>query len=350
MNKMSYNELLLTAKEDHYITLYDVENLVESLSQTRHLEDDDFDYDAEDYSRSPRQKLKTIARLFIDATITIIGTADDYHNIAVDFARNNDYLSACIILERGLEKNQYNIDLLSDLLRYRLSAGEFDKCELLYDTLRSIGELRWNWRAFSFSLDFLAKKVEHTEPGQDGLEIIKEALRLADDFIARFPGDRAFFDKAELLRAFGSTVDQQEETILREGINCLQVSPRCSLRLADILFDRGKYTDALRALKRCFINKFVPQPDINSDYAFLVMAFSKISLLFKNGQKANYMEDEDKINDAYKDIHTAMAGLSGIFAQSAHNAVKAIQAQTGIDYPYPEDFSDMSMEDQNDDY
>lgn len=350
MNKMSYNELLLCAKEDHYITLYDVRLLVESLSQARQWEDDDFDYDAEDYSRSPRQKLKTIARLFKDDTITISGTADDYHNIAVGFARNNDYLSACIVSERGLEKNQYDIDLLSDLLHYRLSAGEFDKCESLYDTLRSIGEFRWTWRAFSFSLDYLAKKVVHTASEQEAQSIVTEALRLADDYIARFPEDRAYFDKAELLRAFGGSVDQQEEAILREGINRLRVSPRCSLRYADILFERGKYTDALKALKRCFVNKFVPQPDINSDYAFLVMAFSKISLLFKNGQKANYTEDEVKINDAYKDIHTAVEGLTGIFAQSAHSAVKAIQAQTGIDYPYPEDFSDMSMEEQNDDY
>ena len=34
----------------------------------------------------------------------VVGSADDFHNLAVDFSRRDDYETACNILDEGLKR------------------------------------------------------------------------------------------------------------------------------------------------------------------------------------------------------------------------------------------------------
>lgn len=339
MRRIQYEELIQTAMKEKMISLPDVEIVVNDLIQgpdTDEFADETGNFD---YENNPRRKLREIAKLFdTDNTeCKILGTADDYHNVAVNYAKQNIYDGACKILQYGLRVIPYSIDILADLVRYGISGGQYWLCEEPYNVLSKISKDRWNWRAFSFSIDYLIEKANHVESDIDRNNLKQQALVLADNFIEKNKSDQAYFDKASILREFGDDHinNQTEQSVLQCGLDNVKSAPKCALRLADILFERGEYKDAIVNLWQCCTNTFKPQPDINSSYAFLLLALSKASELFSENQKEDYADSEKMIYALYKDFHTAIRnGLNSAFNRTAHAAIKVIETQTGYEYPY----------------
>lgn len=339
MKKIQYEELMQIAEEENLMSLSDVEAVVNNLIQgpdTDEFADESGDFD---YANNPRKKLRDIAKLFDSdkKDLQIYGTADDYHNVAVNYARQNIYDGACKILQYGLLAIPYSVDILADLVRYGISSGQYWLCEEPYNTLSGISKDRWNWRAFSFSIDYLVEKANHVSSDLERNGLKQQALTLADQFIEKDKSDQAYFDKANILREFGddSINNQTEQSVLRCGLNNVKVAPKCALRLADILFEKGDYKEAIENLWQCCNNTFKPQPDVNGSYAFLLLALSKASELFSDNQRDDYSEVEKMVYAIYKDLHTAISyGLNGVFRQTADKAISVIETQTGYEYPH----------------
>ena len=338
MEQVQFEELMQSTQEEKTLILIEVQSVVEDLVQNAETEENEIG--EFNYLTSPRKKLRDIAKLFENNELRILGTSEDYHNAAVNYARQNLYDCACIILQRGLCAMPYSVDLLADLIRYRVSSGEHFLSKEPFCTLSHIEKERWNWRAFSFSIDYLLEEANLVESKKERNILKRKALLLADQFIQKEKSDQAYYDKAAVLNAFGSNSpnadsDVTEESVLRCGLEKVKVAPKCALRLADILFDRGDYAEAIEKLQRCCINAFKPQPDINGSYAFLLLGLSRASKLFDGENKSDYSNSEELVNLMYKDFHTAISnGLNGTFKKTADTAIKVIEAQTGFEYPY----------------
>ena len=85
--------------------------------------------------------------------------SDDYHNKAVDRARRGRNREATNICMEGLKKFPLNVDLLADTIKYSSEAGDMQTAADYYSILKeNVPFQRWNWRAFTFSFDYLLKE------------------------------------------------------------------------------------------------------------------------------------------------------------------------------------------------
>ncbi len=334
MNNISYEEFIKVVETEKTVNLLDVDKITEQII----LYSDDFD----EYENSNRKKLYHIASLFENKDLTFIGTADNFHNTAVSYAKHDLYDISCKILECGINKIPYSSDLLADYIKYGMSCGQIEKCNVFFERLQNIPKERWSWRAFSFSIDYLLEKCNYIGQQIELNNIKRKALSLADMLIDRKSGklDQAYFDKATIYREFAET--EEELRTLRLCMKSINSSPKCALRLADIAFEKGDYATAIENLKHC-CSRINPQPDIRNDYAFLLLGLSKTSALFDKNK--NFEGGEDDILSIYKDMHTALInGLVDIYKNTANTIIKILSAQSGIKYPYDDLLEDDEFE------
>lgn len=332
IEKINFDELIQEVNQEKAITVSNVEEVIEHLIQSQESVES---FEEFEYTNSLRKKIRTLADMFSNQDFKVYGTADDFHNCAVPFARENMYDCACMILQRGLEESNMAVDLLADYLRYGISCGKYVECEEYYNRLKKIPKKQWNWRAFSFSIDYLLDGINHTIDTKQRNDLKRTALKLSDEFIAVVGTDQAYFDKAQVVKTFGKAITETEESILQQGLNSLKVAPKCALRMSDIYFERGDYKEASELIKRCWINAFKPQPDINGSYSFLLSALSKTSRLFVENLDGDFSDNKSMVLDVYKDFNTAFeSGLPKMYKDSANTAIKIIVAQTDCEYPY----------------
>lgn len=326
---MTYHQLMQAIDEEKIFNIATISATIENL-----LLEEDYE---ENYTSSAQKKMRDIVRIIEDNSIQYEGTADHFHNLAVDYARMDMYDSACRILERGIKDMPTSIDLLADFIKYGILCGRHAECKDYYERLHGIPFSQWNWRAYSFSIDYLLD-CRTRMINSDGLVGIKrEALAIANRFIKNIKSEQAFFDKASIYRAFNEPKKEREVLVL--ALNSLRTTPKCTLRLADIEFDEGNFEVAVTHLRRC-CNSFSPQPEISRSYTYLLSALGKASLLFegkfeKESDLYDFTDDKDKVNTIYTDFHTAIEnGLSGIYKKTADAVIKTIVAQSKIEYPY----------------
>ena len=284
----------------------------------------------EDGYYSENDHLAELEQLFLIPDLQWTGPSASFHNLAVSFSRADKNRSACNVLERGLAMYPASVDLLADYLKYGTEDGRWEVCSKCYDTLQSLGMDSWNWRAYSFSIDYLLEMRERTlcSVERDGLR--SKVLDLAKRFVAKQKSDLAYFDLANVHRMLNEKT--AEETILKRATDSNHFFPRCSLRLADIAISRGDYPLALKRLKVCQV-ALKPQADINPSYVYGLNALCKSSLLI--GQ---ILEDEGEFKvyrpqaeSIYKDYNTAVAiGLDEIMKKTLQAVVAVIENQTGV--------------------
>lgn len=259
-----------------------------------------------------------------------VGSSSDFHNLAVDFSKADRNRSACNVLLRGLNIYPASINLLADFLKYGSEDGRWEECSKFYKTLHALGENEWNWRAYSFSIDYLLEIREKTEDIEARKAIQTEVIRLAEAFVKKEESDLAYFDLASVYRALNK--NDEEESILEQAIAKNNFFPRCSLRLADIAIAKGNYLMALNRLKLCQV-ALKPQSDISLSYVYVLSVLCKSSILISkiidgNEVNANYQDESISI---YKDYNSAIAiGLDGIMKETLQAVVAVVENQTGI--------------------
>lgn len=333
MNNIGYIELTEIIHEEGSINLKDVASVFKKLVDT----DDDFEDSS--YANSARKKLRDLAQLVKNGELKVFADDNDYHNLAVDYARLNLYDCALWILDRGLKENPSS-DLLADKILYGSESGQRELCEEAYTSLIRLDKESWGWRAYSFTIKYYLKKVKNLQKGKARDNLKSKTYALAEEFIGyaqlnpEDAADRAYFEKASLIKELGPNgeIGITQESILREGCKAINPAPQCSLCLADIMFERGNYDEAISFLNQCKLAINRPQPDINPAYVYLLYGMARTSKLIKETADGDFSGKKSEIDSIYRDFHTATDSFSinATYKDAANRTIKLLEIQTGF--------------------
>lgn len=230
----------------------------------------------------------------------VIGSANDFHNLAVNFSMRDDYETACNILDKGLELFPRDVDLLADYLQNGLNCGRFIVCEEYFNRVFKIPMTCWTWRGFSFAIDYMKSLSNNMESEEELAEWKKKMINLADSYYTYFPySEDTFLAKAGIYQYFNDR--EKEIEILMDALEKINNCPRCSLRLADIFFDKGDYRQALKYLERCKKGSVQTQEKINQGYMYYLFGLCKAAEM----HQSSAYDDEERIKGIYQDFSIA---------------------------------------------
>ena len=264
------------------------------------------------------------------------GDADDWHNFVVDIARKDIYNLACDLLECGLSIYPKNIDLLADYLQYGTSCGRIEKCKSFYKVLSRIPKIRWSWRGYSFSVNYLIYQWERSDSEKELDELQEKMLGLAEAFRKNLPYDEESYrceaDVYKLLHR-----KKEEEEVLRSALNDLKIAPKCALRLSDLLFDRGDYEEALIHIRRGLRDAMQTQRSINEGYLYYLMGLTKMAL----AQQAEAGISEEVACDIYSDFDISLQQeRKATYITTMKSKVIVLINKSGI--PVPDKFEELN--------
>lgn len=339
-----------SVETEQYLVLSDAIETVQILLNEK--ENMEFDYDAsESYDTSTKKKLRNISKLFTRDDIKYYGNADEYHNLAVGYSKQSMFYEACLILERGLKKFNSSVDLFADIIQYYANIGMMEEAEGAYEKLSKISRDRWNWRAYVFVSNYLMECV-NVNFGADrysngGIrfsqeDTIRQAFETADQYIEYAQThteniDKAYYQLSETISKLGVRhQDENEESVLLKGCQLSESATRCALKLAELYFQRGNYSESINYLNKSIITSGSPQPEVRRSYLYLLRAMSSTSQLLhsinSNSQSGNFGEKKDCIHNIYRDFNSALAtgDLPNEYEQAAKNTIKILETQSNI--------------------
>ena len=216
--------------------------------------------------------------------------ADDFHNKAVSFSQLSKYKQAAALCEKGLTRFPYNLDLLADVIKYFSMDGNEEKAAEYYAILQDrIPMHRWNWRAFTFSVDYLLSgDVEKNQ---------QEARRVVEAYKKVLPyEERAYMAESELEEALGNHDRSME--VLRNAISRLRNAAQSALRLADMEMKRGEYEKVLETTSYVQAASASPQPTINMPYIMLLNVMAEDAILW--GREVVHERDVKALEKKYE--------------------------------------------------
>lgn len=265
------------------------------------------------------------------------GDSDDYHNLAVEFARLDLYEQALNVLEKGLIANKFSPDLLADMILYGIEGGQINRSDVAYNKIIKLDRNVWGWRAYSFVISYYIEKAKNYPCGKKHDQYKELSIKTAEEFVDyavnRSPRDtdRAYYKLSSVYALFG--VRSKEDGLLHKGYNSVNIAPQCSLGIADELYERGKYNDALPYIEKCILAINNPQPDINPSYVHLIYALAKTQRFLDKTSDEDFNGKQIEIEDIYKHFHIATDayGASEVFKKVSKQTIKALEIQTGID-------------------
>lgn len=283
---------------------------------------------------------------------TFSGSADDFHNFAVELARKDEYVMACDILEIGLnnEKGGFskNCDLLADYLQYGINCGRTKQAKECFKTLMSIPRRRWTWRGFSFGISFLRHLVEQGDIDDSISEVISavdcskidyDDLENAEQVMLAFVQEfKKYFPNLEEPYQMESQVytylkdEEKALQVLSEAEKQIIICPRCALRRADMLFERGEYDEASKSVHRALEDAVQTQSSVNEGYLHYLFSLCIIA----NARRKEIELSAEEIDKVYMHFNIALVEFDA-GRQSYKNVirrnVKNLQAETGIEVP-----------------
>lgn len=339
MKELTYQQIIEIAQREKALT---VKNIASAIAGLIHKSTDEYgEYGEYEYEKDPRKKMRDLAQLIKDESITVFSDSNDYHNLAVDYARQELFDCAIWILKRGLKKYPLSQDLLADTILYGKESGQLEECENALSSLLLVDKESWGWRAYSFTIDYYLDEINRLPKGASRNKLKREIHKLADEFIEyaqRDPEavDRAYCKKADVTKEIGGEKSQEE--YLLAGYNKNPSAPQCALRLADMMFEQGEYSKVLDYLQKCKYAINNPQPDINPAYVYLLYAMSKTSKLMIETPDGNYSEKQSEIEQIYRDFHTAIKSfpINQTYENAARRTIKMLEIQTGINDRTPD--------------
>lgn len=244
------------------------------------------------------KNLTEIGQDIISADI-LTGGVDDFHNLAVTFARVGLHNVSCEILERGLCLHSTAIDLLADYLTYGLECGREDKCKCYYELLVSLPDAKMTWRGYDFTIDYLLEKIKDSQNEAEITELIGQIENRLKKYKAHFPNSEdPYVAESQVLSFLGKENEAVE--VLRTAMDNL-AAPKCCLRYADILVKQGKYSEVISVVQKAVSVSAQEQMNINVPYLFYLSGMAKDALIHADGDYGN----ESRIRDAYSDYKVA---------------------------------------------
>lgn len=267
-----------------------------------------------------RQDLYELMKRFI-AQDEHSGDADDFHNFAVDLARKDEYIYACQVLDCGLKLFPKNVDLLADYLQYGVSCNRLDECRKVYKTLLKIPRRRWTWRGFAFLVDYLQFLVDRSDSDKEINAKEEEMLSVVSDFRKYFPySEESYRTESNVYRILN--LPDKEADVLKLALKCVLVAPKCALRYADILFERGMYQEAADAIKRGIRDANQTQSRVNEGYIYYLSALCKLAIAQQSG--SNLDLDKTSADEIYSEFNIALSK----FQNTKNSYIDVIRTKT----------------------
>lgn len=264
-------------------------------------------------------------------TEQLVGDPEDFHNFAVSISKTtNDNLKANYIIKKGLLIHPLDTDLLADAIKYGYSCGEKENCKKWYNTLLTIDQARWSWRAFSFSIEYLLE--EWTSDKQNGYTI-EDILKLAKIYQCMKPDEEdAWYSEYEIYA--GTNQRDKSIKILENAIEKFRFCPRCWLRYADIMIDNGEYEKAEPIISKMRKNPKTRER-INNSYMHFLDAQCKISRLYASDEYENGDIDKDAVWIIFKAFRKALlsSGLRENIKTQIDEYIVELSNESGIEFP-----------------
>lgn len=279
--------------------------------------------------------LDELSRLVWTVSRQPSGDANDFHNFAVNLAKNGlDYL-ACEVLKCGLEHYPKNCDLLSDYMQYGMKCGLREECAACFDILSNIPKRRYTWRSFSFSIAYLRNLVDECDTDEEIDELAQKMLDLSDEFLKYLPYDEeAYRSRATVYEVLRNPT--REIDTLKQGLDALGSAPRCALQLADILVDRGEYKSAIQVIQQGISGNNKDQSSINEAYMYYLLGRAKLGCAENNSEPLK----ESDIMEIYAAFNTALSTLDNRnYRETIRNKVIMLMSKTAL--PVPPDFENL---------
>lgn len=271
----------------------------------------------------------------------IAGSADEFHNAAVNLSRYDFYQDAYELLAYGLNRYGKNVDLLADMLAYGVHCKPIDGKELLdiYKRLQSINKRFWTWRGYQFSFDYLLEKMPYAKNDEELAEIEKEILKVMSDFDShqKYLTDKSDVEKAFMVKYdYYMTCGEEEKAIeaLQKATESVEKCVQCALKLADYYFGTGEYKLAAKYAEKA-ANVKEDQDSVNKGYLYYIWAMS-LEQDARNADSNGIPQDEITIKKIYQVYETALVYWSDVASQrerqieSIKRQVRLLEKQTGI--------------------
>ncbi len=236
------------------------------------------DYFASSYGTgglSDRNKVNTTNAVIEEVEAKrILGDNSDYHNLATIFARRDFYEGAARVTTVGVDLFPSDLDLISDLIHYRMKIGDSAGIEEAIQRLEDAHpRSRWNWRAFTFVIDAL-----NSLPPTDAR--MKKTLAVVAEYAEVLPTEeRAYFAAHETFERYGEH-DRAREA-LEAAEQKLPMTAQCSLRLAQLAHMEGRHDEAIESASRAIIGQAETQPSSDTGAAFALRAFARDAKLHR---------------------------------------------------------------------
>ncbi len=256
-----------------------------------------------------------------------IGNADDFHNYVAELARRDEYDLACDVLNVGLRAFPHNVDLIADFIKYGINCQRTEEVKQLQKVLLKIPKKRWTWRGFSFYVDYLQYLTEQpcSEKALDKLE--QEMVEVIKEFKRYYPySEEPFVTEAEMHQK--ASEPNQEEEIYKQALSSVKVAPKCSLRYADLLFDRGRYSEARPIITRAKKDSTTTQASVSDGYIYYLSALCTVALVSEEGRE--YSSDE--VKEIYNDFNLALKDFNRnqSFVKVIRSKTNMLVSKTGI--------------------
>jgi len=263
--------------------------------------------------------LQSIAEAVLTGA-NIFGSAAEYHNLAAEYARIDDYYNAYKIVEKGItQQYKYDIDLLADAIHYGSYCNKYSECEHYKSELKARPRGAWNWRSFTFLIEYLNEKAETAEV-EDIMPILDEALEISQEYQRVLKTEeKAYIAECEvrLLReryiresqnVNSSDLADDEHRLAKEALEKAIfgfddskldksiVAVQCALKYSDMLFEERKYQEVINVCAQA-LEYVETQPSARVAYFKYISALSKDALVRQDNAFADHKRVEDILNE-----------------------------------------------------
>lgn len=276
---------------------------------------------------------KCVNRILDSKESDINGSTDAFHNFAVSCIKiADDFLTAYEIVCLGLKLHPTNTDLLADAIKYGYNCNDVKRCEEYLSRLRDIDKCVWTWRAFSFTIDYLLDRYTSDSTNSNYISEIKS---LSSQYRKRYPDNEdSLFSEYQIYEHIGEL--SLASDILIEALNASIPCPKCWLKYADILIEKGNFSDAVKPIiKLC--NYPLTSDSVNWCYVNYLKGVCQKALLVPEKEDIfdEQQYDERKVNLTYMSFYQALLS-SDIYEnlkQKIRKHVEEIESASGVPIP-----------------
>ena len=242
-------------------------------------------------------RAKIIFKKVVDGNLS--GDKADYHNLAAEFARNEQKEIAIQICSCGLESFPEDVDLLADIIQFTTQIGEKKSGIEINDYVNRLNEIpmtSWTWRCFEFLTDYYISNKEYSN-----------AETVCKNYVKYLPRDeRGYAQYSEVygFLYFGEDAESKKIEILKQAVEKGFPCPRCAHELSNIYANRGELDEAIKYSEKAILSLAQEQPSINYAYIFYNKALCEDRLFLSNKMKGT--EDDCLAQNALKDYKIAI--------------------------------------------